>query len=119
MTQAILYDNSIKSFNQIMIPQKDIPLDFMYQLIDCDMIELVPLIDGIDIFVDECGLLKHFTDINVIKDFKTGFEYQMTGKMLFVSTNQEDGSKIGLSDEQVKYIIDNVRVNTIPIHLYL
>ncbi|WP_436867951.1 DUF3846 domain-containing protein [Mammaliicoccus sciuri] len=119
MTQAILYDNKTQTFTQVKMNEKDIPLELMYELIDCDMIELVSLTNDIDIFVDECGLLKNFTDINILHDLKTGFQHQMTGKMLFVTADEEDGSTIGLSDEQVKYIKDNVVIKTIPAHLFL
>lgn len=119
MTQVILYDNKTRTYSQVIIPQKDVPYEFMCELLNCEMIELVSLTNDIDIFVDENGLLKEFTDINVLQDLKTGFQHQMTGKMLFVTVDDEDGSTIGLRDEQVKYIIDNVVIKTIPAHLFL
>lgn len=99
---------SLLNFKEI----KKIELKHMYDLIGCDLVEAVRLPKDIDIWVDEEGLLKSG---NIVIGYKVepneesdGFELQLAGNALFLSSDEE-GNTIGLNEEQLKWIQDNVK----------
>ncbi|EGQ1387219.1 DUF3846 domain-containing protein [Staphylococcus aureus] len=91
-------------------------LKLFYQIIGCDIVEMVYLDHGITVVVDEEGLLKNPIDINVIKEKKSKQTMQMTGNMIFIAID-EYGRTVGLSEKQMKYIKNELEIVTIPISL--
>lgn len=84
-------------------PEK-IDLDYLYKAAGCNIVEVVNLPNGDDLYVDEEGLLKpqeHFF-------FYEGTHQPMAGNGVICGFNHEDGAAIG-TDLPLKEVLEKVR----------
>lgn len=80
-----------------------IGLDYLYKSIGCEVVEVVNLKDGVDLYVDEEGLLKpqeHFF-------YYKGTHQPMAGNGVICGFNMEDGEAIG-TDLPLKEVLESV-----------
>lgn len=96
-------------------------LEEMYNLLDCNHIEIVKRPIGVDkkeftIICDEEGRLKDFklTDITAVEN--NDYEPFIVGNILIVSPNNEDGEIHSLTLEEIEYIMDKGLKVTININ---
>lgn len=111
MEQYILIDGSSLSVKKVE-SNEDIGLELMYKEIECARVDVAQLTDEIDLWVDDEGLMKSGTKAWRL-DYK-GNMVELAGKIL-VSSRDNEGSSIGLSDEQVEDIKNNLTVKPIGI----
>lgn len=84
----------------------------MYELVESDTLDIVRLPKGIDVWVDDNGLLKSG---NVVLNYSlkqpdgTVNEVQLAGNSLFLSSN-EKGETIGLTSKQYEWLVNNITV---------
>ncbi|HDG8429221.1 TPA: DUF3846 domain-containing protein [Staphylococcus aureus] len=116
MRTFYMYSEKTQSITTINAHETVDTLKLFYQIIGCNIVEMVYLDHGITIVVDEEGLLKKPIDINIIKEKKTNQTMQMTGNMIFIAID-EYGRTVGLNDKQMKYIENELEIVTIPISL--
>lgn len=116
MNKYLIYDNKTLSMNVITQKENKGFLKFAYKNINCELIEFSSLTPSIDIVADEEGLLRNPIDINYIYDKETERVIFLTGKILFVGF--DNGNITGLTDEQIDYIKQNVRIDTIPMNIF-
>ncbi|MBU9783049.1 DUF3846 domain-containing protein [Staphylococcus aureus] len=116
MRTFYMYSEKTQSLTTINAHETVDTLKLFYQIIGCNIVEMVYLDHGITIVVDEEGLLKNPIDINVIKEKKTNQTMQMTGNMIFIAID-EYGQTVGLNEKQMKYIEKELEIVTIPISL--
>jgi hypothetical protein len=66
---------------------------------------------GIDIYVDDEGILKEYpiSIVRIKKDDSGAIEHALFGNAIFLS-HDDDGYSIGLSDEQLKFVQDHLRI---------
>lgn len=62
---------------------------------------------GIDVCVDEEGKIKDLPPSAVIYDFENEIADVIAGPILFIG-HDDEGASVGLSEEQLKYIQDNL-----------
>ena len=85
MTRAILIDPFTETVSQVTLV--DTKLQTLRTLIDCDIITMTGLADGVDMILDDEGLLK---DSSSQAYFKIGINSQpFAGKALIVGTDDE------------------------------
>lgn len=114
MAKAILFSATRDNFvaEAIEVEEK-VGLQTMYDNIGCDTVDVVRLPNNIDVWVDDEGLLKSG---NVVMDYlvkenkeSEEFSLQLAGNALLLSYDNE-GNSLGLSDEQIKWIQNNIQV---------
>lgn len=116
MHEFLIYDNKNMEMDIIKNNCKNGFLKFAYSYIQCDLVEYASLTPTIDIITDEEAMLKSPIDINYIYDMNTERVLFLSGKLLFAGF--EEGHTKGLNQEQIKYIKQNIKVDTIPISIY-
>ena len=81
-------------------------LSEMQDLIGTDIVTVVSLKNNIDMCVDAEGLLKsgNFVNRYTIEDF----QIDLAGNAIFLS-NDGNGGTVGLNEEQVEYLVENLR----------
>ena len=85
MTRAILIDPFTETITEVKMV--DTKLQTIYNLIGCDLITITSLANGIDMILDDEGLLK---DSEKQAYFKFGINSQpFAGKALIIATNDE------------------------------
>ena len=89
---------------QLVSLPKDFGLEEMYKHIQCDMVDVVEITEGIDIWVDDNGLFKPGNTVLEYK-LKSNAEepLHLAGNALFLSSDDE-GNSIGLTMEQLNWI---------------
>ena len=93
MARAILIDPFTETVSQVTLA--DTKFQTLRTLIDCEIITMTGLADGIDMILDDEGLLK---DSNSQAYFKFGISSQpFAGKALIVGTNEE-GETVSLPE---------------------
>ena len=93
MTRAILIDPFTETVSQVTLA--DTKLQTLRTLIDCDIITMAGLADGVDMILDDEGLLK---DSSSQAYFKIGISSQpFAGKALIVGTDEE-GNTVSLPE---------------------
>jgi hypothetical protein len=125
MARAILIDPFTETVSQVTLV--DTKLQTLRTLIDCEIITMTGLADGIDMILDDEGLLK---DSNSQAYFKFGISSQpFAGKALIVGTNEE-GETVSLPEnvttekvfERViffkpskKYLDESLEIKVLPL----
>lgn len=91
-------------------------LKFFYNTLNCDMVQVVMFNNGIGAWVDENALLTgNYTHVHNIQD--GGLVHSMVGNIVFTGT---DGEEVGeLTDEQIGYIKNSIKINTETAQEYL
>lgn len=81
-------------------------LSEMQDLIGTDIVTVVSLKNNIDMWVDDEGLLKggNFVNRYIIEDF----QIDLAGNAILLG-NDGNGGTVGLDDEQVEYLVENLR----------
>ena len=93
MARAILIDPFTETVSQVTLA--DTKLQTLRTLIDCDIITMAGLADGVDMILDDEGLLK---DSKSQAYFKIGINSQpFAGKALIVGTDEE-GSTVSVPE---------------------
>ena len=93
MARAILIDPFTETVSQVILA--DTKLQTLRTLINCEIITMTGLADGVDMILDDEGLLK---DSNSQGYFKLGIGSQpFAGKALIVGTNEE-GETVSLHE---------------------
>ena len=86
--------------------EEGVYLSEMQDLIGTDTVRVVFLKKNIDMCVDAEGLLKsgNFVNRYTIEDF----QLDLAGNAIFIS-NDGNGGTVGLNEEQVEYLVENLR----------
>jgi len=93
MARAILIDPFTETVSQVTLA--DTKFQTLRNIIDCEIITMTGLADGVDMILDDEGLLK---DSNSQAYFKFGIGSQpFAGKALIVGTNEE-GETVSLPE---------------------
>ncbi|WP_426704519.1 DUF3846 domain-containing protein [Staphylococcus shinii] len=116
MYEFLIYEYETKALKTISMNSERNFLTFAYRSIRCEWVEYATLTPSIDIIVDEEGGLKNHKVINTIYDKQTDRLQFLFGNLLFAGI--DNGQTKGLSKEQIKYIKDNVIVDTIPVEIF-
>ncbi|WP_193018660.1 DUF3846 domain-containing protein [Staphylococcus equorum] len=111
-----VYDNKKKELKEMNAHESVNEMNVFYQIIGCDLVEMPYLNHGISIVCDEEGLLKKPSDINQIRDLSTGNTLDITGKLIFISTNDE-GETVGLNQEQIGYLKEEIEITTLQVNM--
>jgi hypothetical protein len=125
MARAILIDPFTETVSQVTLV--DTKLQTLKNLIECEIITMTGLADGVDMILDDEGLLK---DSNSQAYFKFGIASQpFAGKALIVGTNEE-GETVSLPEnittekvfERViffkpskKYLDESLEIKVLPL----
>lgn len=90
--------------------EEGVHLSEMQDMIGTDIVTVVSLKHNIDMWVDDEGLLKsgNFVNRYIIEDF----QIDLAGNAILLG-NDGNGGTIGLNDEQVDYLVDNLRFGLI------
>ena len=104
-TALLVTTNAVFSAKtQLVSLPKDFGLEEMYEHIQCDMVDVVEIAEGIDIWVDDNGLFKPGNTVLEYKLKENPEEpLQLAGNALFLSSDDE-GNSIGLTMEQLNWI---------------
>ncbi len=116
MLKLLMYDNETTLLKELRLNERELSLNLMYSLLECDLVEYASLTKDIDIIVDEEGFLKNAIDVNIVYDYKQDRVVNLTGKMLFVG--HDKGKTVSLSTEQIEYIKSNIMCDTLPLELF-
>lgn len=96
--------DALSTKTQLVSLSKDFGLEEMYKHIQCDMVDVVEIAEGIDIWVDDNGLFK---PDNTVLEYKLKSNPEealhLAGNALFLSSDDE-GNSIGLTMEQLNWI---------------
>lgn len=86
--------------------EEGVHLSEMQDLIGTDIVTVVSLKNNIDMWVDDEGLLKggNFVNRYIIEDF----QIDLAGNAILLG-NDGNGGTVGLDDEQVEYLVENLR----------
>ena len=96
--------DDISAKTQLVSLPEDFGLEYMYKYIQCDMVDVVEIAEGIDIWVDDNGLFKPG---NTVLEYKIkdnpDVVLHLAGNALFLSSDDE-GNSIGLTMEQLSWL---------------
>lgn len=102
--------DTISAKTQLVSLSKDFGLEEMYKHIQCDMVDVVEIAEGIDIWVDDNGLFKPG---NTVLEYKLKDNPELTvhlaGKALFLSSDDE-GNSIGLTMGQLNWLGEQLSI---------
>lgn len=88
------------------VSNEELPLEKMYELLDCSTVDVVSIDNEIDIWVDDEGLFKQG---NMVMEYRFGNDakIRLTGNVLFLSSNDK-GETIGLNGKQLDWLQQNL-----------
>ena len=96
--------DDISAKTQLVSLPEDFGLEYMYKYIQCDMVDVVEIAEGIDVWVDDNGLFKPG---NIVLEYKIkdnpDVVFHLAGNALFLSSDDE-GNSIGLTMEQLSWL---------------
>ncbi|EYT56581.1 hypothetical protein H490_0101595 [Leucobacter sp. UCD-THU] len=81
-------------------------------LIGCDVFDVVGLEEGIDLFVDDEGLLEEQPELNLaatVVAHQLGAQSVLFGSVVAVGVDAESGETVGLTAEQMRRVLDAMR----------
>ncbi|NNC14067.1 DUF3846 domain-containing protein [Planctomonas sp. JC2975] len=78
----------------------------MYKALDCDLVDVVRLADGIDCWVDDEGLYNAgFNPVLTRMTNRTRFTSPLLGAGLFLGVNEATGETVSLTAEQQAVVV--------------
>lgn len=102
--------DDIPAKTQLVSLPKDFGLEEMYEQIQCDIVDVVEITEGIDVWVDDNGLFKPG---NTVLEYKIkdnpDITLHLSGNALFLSSNDE-GESIGLTMKQLSWLGEQLSI---------
>lgn len=101
--------------------ENETTLEFLYSVLNCTLVNKVSCTNEIDIWVDDESLNTcNYNMIHTItnKKFSKSEPFILVGNLIFGSYNSE-GDTIPLNVEQMKYVKENIYIESVSANEYL
>lgn len=108
--ELILFNKDTKQLEDLELDYRTEILSDFYKIIGCDLVEIAPITEDIDLYVDETGLMKNPETLNIVE--VDDYQHVLFGNMIFASYD-ESGKMKGLNAEQKAFIKEQVSIKEV------